>query len=173
MRWTTGIGITAGLLALAGCGYGYRMIAVQARYSPSSRPDPSYFCYDCHGYRYFDPYYDFCVRQGFRYRWTEHPQAMTVYRNRYVQIREAHPDYGRYRYQAGYRSRDRYRSPRDYDSWRARAKRASTPETRKGREGKAGAKDGRESGSGKKRKSDQRKGPRDTGSRLTLPGVGS
>ena len=76
MRWTGWTAVGAGLLALAGCGYGYRAIGVQARYSTASRPDPSYFCYDCHGSRYFDPYYDYCDSRGFRYRWAAHPRSM-------------------------------------------------------------------------------------------------
>ena len=171
MRWTGWIGIATGLLALAGCGYGYRtMIVSQARYSTSSRPDASYFCYDCHGYRYFDPYYDYCDGRGFRYRWADHPRAMIVYRDRYVRIKEAHPDYGRYRYKQGYRSAEKYRDPRDYESWRRELKSGTTSEATKGRERKAREKDAKEPGRKKERKGEKRKGPRDNGSRLTLPG---
>ena len=169
MRWTGWIGIVAGLLALAGCGYGYRTFVVQARYSTASRPDPSYFCYDCHGYRYFDPYYDYCDGQGFRYRWADHPRAMLVYRDRYVRIREAHPDYGSYRYRSGYRSEERYRDPKDYDSWRREVKPGAASVTKGDR--KVKGKNAPEPGSDKKqRKGDKRKGPRDNESRLTLPG---
>ena len=179
MRWTGWIGICAGLLALAGCGYGYRAIVVQARYSTASRPDASYFCYDCHGYRYFDPYYDYCDGQGFRYRWADHPRSMVIYRDRYVRIKEAHPDYGRYRYRQGYKSAERYRDPRDYESWRHEVKPGSAPETKQAGERevreKAREKDDQEPGTkkerkGDKRKGDKRKGPRDNASRLTLPG---
>jgi hypothetical protein len=170
MRWTGWAAIAGGLLLLAGCGYGYRMVGVQARFSASSRPDPSYFCYDCHGYRYFDPYYDYCAGEGFRYRWADHPRAMIVYRDRYVRIREAHPDYGRYRYRQGYRTAERYRAPRDYEAWRHEVKQGSAPEARKGRERKVREKEAPEPGKTKERKGEQRKGPRDNGSRLTLPG---
>ena len=169
MRWTGWIAIAAGLLAVVGCGYGYRTMIVQARYSTSSRPDPSYFCYDCHGYRYFDPYYDYCDGQGFRYRWAEHPRTMIVYRDRYVRIKEAHPDYGRYRYRSGYRSGERYREPADYEVWRRGSKPGSAPVAKQG-ERKVREKDAQEPGNRKERKGDKRKGPRDNGSRLTLPG---
>src|SRR5262245_27812335 len=170
MRWTGWIAIVGGLLALVGCGYGYRTILVQGRYSASSRPDASYFCYDCHGYRYFDPYYDYCDGQGFRYRWADHPRAMIVYRDRYVRIKEAHPDYGRYRYRSGYKSADRYRDPRDYESWRRDVNVGSAPEVKPGRDRKVREKDVPEPGKKKDRKGEKRKGPRDEGSRLTLPG---
>jgi len=170
MRWTGWIAIAGGLLALVGCGYGYRTMIVQARYSTSSRPDASYFCYDCHGYRYFDPYYDYCDGNGFRYRWADHPRAMIVYRDRYVRIREAHPDYGRYRYRSGYKSAEQYRDPRDYESWRREPKVSSAPEAKPGRERKVREKDAQEPGKKKERKGEKRKGPRDEGSRLTLPG---
>lgn len=169
MRWTGWIAIAAGLLAVVGCGYGYRTMIGQARYSTSSRPDASYFCYDCHGYRYFDPYYDYCDGQGFRYRWAEHPRTMIVYRDRYVRIKEAHPDYGRYRYRSGYRSADRYREPADYDTWRRGEKPVSAPVAKQGGR-KVREKDAQQPGNKKERKGDKRKGPRDNGSRLTLPG---
>lgn len=178
MRWTGWIAVAAGLLVLAGCGYGYRTLGAQARYSAASRPESSYFCYDCHGYRYFDPYYDFCETQGFRYRWANHPRSMIVYRDRYVRIKEAHPDYGRYRYRPGYQSASRYREPRDYASWRGEAKPGGAPATPQGtaagkkqdRDRKEREKDGQEPGKKKERKGDQRKGPRDGASRPTLPG---
>ena len=170
MRWTGWIAIAGGLLALVGCGYGYRTMIVQARYSTSSRPDASYFCYDCHGYRYFDPYYDYCDGQGFRYRWADHPRAMIVYRDRYVRIKEAHPDYGHYRYRSGYKSAERYRGPRDYESWRRETKVSSAPEAKPGRDRKVREQDVQEKGKKKERKGEKRKGSRDDGSRLTLPG---
>lgn len=169
MRWTRGVASAGVVLALAGCGYGYRTTAVQARYSTDSRPDASYFCYDCHGYRYFDPYYDYCSNYGFKYRWADHPRSMVVYRDRYVRIKENHPDYGRYRYREGYRATTRYREPVDYEGWRSGVKPAASTEARKG--GKS--KDRDQQGSGKQRKGDQGKGPRDFGSRLTLPGGGA
>jgi hypothetical protein len=93
-------------------------VSLAGRYSAESRPDGSYYCYDCHGYRFFDPYYDYCSNYGFRYRWDDHPRAMLIYRDRYVRIRRAHPEYGRYRYRAGYRDADRYREPVGYEDWR-------------------------------------------------------
>ena len=170
MRWTKWTGIAAGLLTLTGCGYGFRMVAVSARYSTDSRPDASYFCYDCHGYRYFDPYYDYCTRYGFQYRWSRYPQVVTVYRDRYVRIKESHPDYGRYRYRDGYRATPRYQEPRDYEAWRSGAREKPGSAEVSGRKQKDREKDRSEPGTKKERKGDQRKGPRDFGSRLTLPG---
>jgi hypothetical protein len=120
MRGTRFVGAAAGLLLLSGCVYGYQSVAAREDYSPSGRPEASYYCYDCHGYRYFDPYYDWCVNYGFLYRWTEHPRARALYRSRYVRIKESHPDYGRYRYRDGYRSEERYRQSVDYERWRDR-----------------------------------------------------
>ncbi len=88
-------------IALGGCVYGYGTM-VQA--STTARPRAriaTYYCYDCHGYRYFDPYYDYCVGNGYRYRWSDQPRVVALYRERYVRIKETHPDYGRYRYRAG------------------------------------------------------------------------
>ena len=118
MRWTTSVGVVFVLLAISGCVYGYRSANISGRYSTASRPHGSYFCYDCHGYRYFDPYYDWCAGYGFRYRWNQYPKTLAVYRERYVRIREAHPEYGRYRYKPGYRNSGRYKEARDYEVWR-------------------------------------------------------
>jgi len=156
MRWTTSVGLIAGLLVLSGCVYGYRSVSVGGRYSTASRPSGSYFCYDCHGYRYFDPYYDWCANYGFRYRWAQHPQTLALYRERYVRIREVHPEYGRYRYRTGYRGSTRYREGRDYEAWRSEGARErsierssrrrdgseSTPPRERGKSGKKQRKDG-------------------------------
>jgi hypothetical protein len=99
-----------------------------ASYASSGRPSPSYYCYDCHGYRYLDPYYDWCAGYGFRYAWDRHPETVRVYRERYVRIKEQNPSYGRYRYPVEYRRQRRYREPRDYDSWRAEAASGKLPE---------------------------------------------
>jgi hypothetical protein len=154
------------LLGLAGCGYGFHMVGVQARYSTSSRPHASYFCYDCHGYRYFDPYYDFCSGRGYRYRWSRYPQVVAIYRDRYVRIKESHPDYGRYRYRDDYRSTSRYRDAGDYEPGRpvVKEKPARTERSRVKEREKDGARPGR------KEQRDTRKGPRDQRSRLSLPG---
>jgi len=115
-RW---IAALAAAFALAGCTAGVQMATVDARPASSGRPHPSYYCYDCHGYRYFDPYYDWCAGYGFRYGWRRHPEVLDLYRVRYLGIRESHPEYGRYRYRAGYRQDRRYREPRSYEAWRA------------------------------------------------------
>lgn len=174
MRWTRWTSLAAGLLAVAGCGYGFRMVSATSHYSTDTRPDASYFCYDCHGYRYFDPYYDYCDGYGFRYRWSRHPRAMAVYRDRYVRIKESHPDYGSYRYREGYRATPRYQEPRDYDVWRGRgaekpAPGVSTDRKGRGRE-KQKEKDRDNPGKRKGRKGDERKGPRDSESRPSLRG---
>jgi len=118
MRWTSGASLAVGALALSGCVYGYQTMAPAGQYSTDSRPDGSYYCYDCHGYRFFDPYYDYCSYYGFRYRWDEHPRTSVVYRQRYVRIRSAHPEYGRYRYREDYRATTRYRVPASYEEYR-------------------------------------------------------
>lgn len=166
MRWTRWTGLSAGVLGLAGCSYGFEMVSLQPRYSTASRPHPSYFCYDCHGYRYFDPYYDYCVDRGFRYRWGQNPAVLALYRDRYVRIREGHPEYGRYRYREDYRAESRYREPKDYDVWRGNVREKTAgdrdgPRRREKEEGRPGTKE---------HKGGERKGPRDKGSRLTLPG---
>jgi hypothetical protein len=125
-RWAA---MAAGLAVISGCAYG----GYQARegYVASDRPEASYFCYDCHGNRYFDPYYDWCTRYGFRYGWDAHPQTVVVYRERYVRIKESNPSYGRFRYPASYRASRKYREAPDYDRWRSnhggRARRDAEP----------------------------------------------
>ncbi len=122
MRWTQVKVAVVVLAVLPGCA-----LRVGSRHSPtasyasSQRPSPSYYCYDCHGYRYLDPYYDWCAGYGFRYAWGHHPETVRAYRERYVRIKEQNPTYGRYRYPAEYREQRRYRDPPDYESWRAGA----------------------------------------------------
>ena len=142
MRWTAWVALLGSAMVLGGCFYGYGSM-VSASYSRSSRPHPSYYCYDCHGYRYFDPYYDYCVANGFRYRWSEHPQAVTLYRERYVRIRENHPDYGGYRYSPDYRSTSRYREDKRYENGRSTPPRAERKVRRRGEERKEETKEKR------------------------------
>jgi hypothetical protein len=97
------------------------MASVEARPAHSGRPHPSYYCYDCHGYRFFDPYYDWCAGYGFRYAWGGHPEVMGLYRTRYLRIKESNPEYGRYRYRSDYRASRRYREPRSYEAWQSGA----------------------------------------------------
>jgi|SRR5438132_327570 len=143
MRWTGGVGLAVGAVALSGCVYGYRNVSFGGRYSMDSRPDGSYYCYDCHGYRFFDPYYDYCSYYGFRYGWDEHPGAATVYRQRYVRIRQAHPEYGRYRYQEDYRASSRYREPASYETWRRGGSGDDGAERRAGWKERQGAHEGK------------------------------
>jgi len=119
VRWTQVAGAAAMVAVLPGCAawMGTRYPAAVAHAS-AGRPVPSYYCYDCHGYRYLDPYYDWCAGYGFRYAWDRHPEAVSAYRQRYVRIKEENPSFGRYRYPEGYREQRRYREPKDYDSWR-------------------------------------------------------
>lgn len=137
MRWTRVTAIAAGLALLPGCAV---WIDAQSpailRYAGQGRPTPSYYCYDCHGDRYLDPYYDFCPGRGFRYAWDRHPETVRVYRERYVRIREQNPSYGRYRYRTDYRDQRRYREPVDYESWRVApgSPKPSSPERMKVRD---------------------------------------
>ena len=117
---TRRVAAAAVLFALAGCTAGIRYAAVDAHDAVLARPHPSYYCYDCHANRYFDPYYDCCAGYGFRYRWSGHPEVTRLYRARYLEIRERHPEYGRYRYRAGYRENRRYRHPPSYEGWKER-----------------------------------------------------
>ena len=122
MRWMQVAGAAAVLAVLPGCAIWVGTQSPRAEsYASSGRPTASYYCYDCHGYRYLDPYYDWCAGYGFRYAWNDHPEAVRVYRERYLRIKQQNPSFGHYRYPAEYREKRRYREPRDYDSWRAGA----------------------------------------------------
>ncbi len=123
MSWTRSVAAAAVLALLPGCAVWIETrYPARASYDVSGRPASSYYCYDCHGYRYFDPYYDWCAGYGFRYAWDRHPETISIYRQRYVRIKEENPTYGRYRYPSDYRQTRRYRQPRDYDQWRAGAR---------------------------------------------------
>ncbi len=159
MRWTRLVAGLAVTTALAGCAAGYATRSVTFAYDSGGRPEGSYYCYDCHGYRYFDPYYDWCSYYGFRYTWQQHPRAVVVYRQRYVQIKQSHPGFGRYRYPGDYREGRRYRQPADFERWRSgqleKAKRSS-PE-RQGREKTPG-----HEGSNRRDRQDRRPAPADS-----------
>ncbi|MGH7726836.1 MAG: hypothetical protein ACREOU_15525 [Candidatus Eiseniibacteriota bacterium] len=105
--------LSASLAALAaGCAGGYTAGSVQYASAPPppGRPHPDYFCADCHGVLYFDPYYDVCLQNGYYFNWRRRPDVVASYRQSYVRIRETHPDAGRYRYPKRYReeTRDRF-----------------------------------------------------------------
>jgi hypothetical protein len=153
-HWTRGAVVAAMLFAISGCVAGMRLVATENGIAPRIRPHASYYCYDCHGYRFFDPYYDWCAYYGFRYAWAGHPEAVAIYRERYPRIKEGHPDYGRYRYRGDYRASRRYREPRDFESWRSGqgAEVGGRPRVRDNRHG------GQGSEQDKKRR--ERKGPR-------------
>jgi len=124
------IGWLAVLALVSGCTYASTALRPEPRFYAAGRPDPSYYCYDCHGYRYFDPYYDWCPNYGFAFSWQRHPQLTRIYRERYVALKVRDRQLGRWRYPDGYRASRRFREPRDYDTWLnardARAK-ASNP----------------------------------------------
>ncbi len=128
MRWTQVTAALAALALLPGCAVWIETSRPATLRSASfGRPTPSYYCYDCHGYRYLDPYYDWCPGHGFRYAWDRHPETVRVYRERYVRIKEENPSFGRYRYRTDYQGQRRYREPRDYDSWRGGTHPATPP----------------------------------------------
>ncbi len=82
-----------------------------------ARPYSGYFCYDCHGYTYFDPYYDYCMHFGFRIDWG-HRTPLWRYYNRHhdtIVMRMGHPTY---RYKYDYREGPRYKGPVRYEQWR-------------------------------------------------------
>jgi|SRR5439155_1797225 len=111
------IAVLAAVVLLSGCAYAVRSSGPTAAYWSANRPDPGYYCYDCHGYRYFDPYYDWCPNYGFVYRWERSPELVRIYRERYVALKSRDRSLGRLRYPEGYRASRRYREPVDYDAW--------------------------------------------------------
>lgn len=127
MRVSRWIGAALALLSLTGCVYALRD-AGRGRHVSVNRPHASYYCYDCHGYRYFDPYYDWCPGYGFRYAWDRNPRVIAQYRARYLALRREHRDYGRYSYPRDYRRLRSYREPLDYEVWRGTTEgRGDTP----------------------------------------------
>jgi hypothetical protein len=88
-----------------------------ARYQ-NYRPHPRYYCYDCHGYEYFDPYYDYCSHFGFRFRWERYSSLRAYHRRYYPRIRRATPHFGEYKYKSDYRRHPRYKRPVDYKKWK-------------------------------------------------------
>src|SRR2546422_5758487 len=109
--------VLAALVLVAGCAYAVRSSSPTAAYWSANRPVAGYYCYDCHGYRYFDPYYDWCPNYGFVYHWERSPQAGQIYRERYVALKSKDRSLGRVRYSTGYRATRRYREPVDFESW--------------------------------------------------------
>lgn len=82
------------------------------------RPSSQYFCYECHGYEYFDPYYDYCAYYGFRFYWNTHPSVMRYYREHYDVIHRDTPHFGEYKYKPDYTRDYQYHKPPDYQSWK-------------------------------------------------------
>lgn len=103
--WVAGAGLFGLALALfgAGCAGVYPSGSMRFAYGPTVRPHPDYFCADCHGVAYFDPYYDLCLSYGYAFDWRGRPDVVSSYRQSYVRIRRAYPDAGRYRYPTRYR----------------------------------------------------------------------
>ncbi|MFH0778245.1 MAG: hypothetical protein V2A71_06390 [Candidatus Eisenbacteria bacterium] len=90
---------------------------IRGSYYHHARPHPHYYCYDCHGYRYFDPYYDFCANYGFRMRWDRYPSLWTYYERHHVTIERERSYFSRYKYKPGYKSLPLYKRPTDYRKW--------------------------------------------------------
>ena len=109
------IGLIMVLAALSGCVYAYQSFQPAPRYWSGARPDPAYYCYDCHGYRYLDPYYDWCPPNGYRISWDRSPQLMRIYRERYVSLKQKDRRLGRYQYPERYRATRRYREATEYE----------------------------------------------------------
>jgi hypothetical protein len=82
------------------------------------RPHSQYYCYDCHGYTYFDPYYDYCVHYGFRFSWSSYPSLRRYHREHYPLIVKNTPHFGEYKYKADYRRNPKYERPPDYQTWK-------------------------------------------------------
>ena len=83
-----------------------------------ARPHSQYYCYDCHGYTYFDPYYDYCIHYGFRFRWDSYPSLRRYHREHYPVIVKKTPHYGEYKYKPDYRRDRRYQKPPDFETWK-------------------------------------------------------
>ncbi len=111
------IGWLATLLLASGCVYASQSVRPEPRLWAGGRPVAGYYCYDCHGYRYFDPYYDWCPNYGFVIHWDRSPELTRVYRERYVALKRRDRRLGRWRYATDYRVTRRYREPRDYQVW--------------------------------------------------------
>ena len=78
--------------ALAGRGASVRIAVAGPGHPATGRPHPSDYCYDCHGYRYFDADYDWCVGDGFDDGRGRHPEVTTLERARCLGIRESDPE---------------------------------------------------------------------------------
>ncbi len=97
--------LAAGCAGLYGSGSGRIGLATQS----GARPHADYFCADCHGVLYFDPYYDLCLSNGYVFEWRRRPEVVATYRSSYVRIRKTYPEAGRYRYPTRYREQVRAR----------------------------------------------------------------
>lgn len=82
------------------------------------RPHRNYVCYDCHGYTYFDPYYDFCVQYGFRVNWDRSTSLYKYYWRNRAAIRTKPGWSSKYKYRADYRFAPKYKTPTDYETWK-------------------------------------------------------
>jgi hypothetical protein len=82
-----------------------------------ARPHSSYYCYDCHGYTYFDPYYDYCMNFGFRIDWGHQAPLWRYYTRHHDTIawKMGHPQY---RYKYDYREGPRYKRSMNYEQWK-------------------------------------------------------
>jgi hypothetical protein len=87
-------------------------------YHHAPRPHSSYYCYDCHGYTYFDPYYDYCMHFGFRVNWGHHTSLWRYYTRNNDTIRVKIKAPPKYKYTRNYRETVRYKSPVNYQKWK-------------------------------------------------------
>ncbi len=95
-----GLGLALPLL-VSGCAVGGGITYASGGGGAPRRPPASYYCADCHGVSYFDPYYDLCMKYGYRFNWRASPEVYDAYRRDYTAIKRANPDVGRYRYPRG------------------------------------------------------------------------
>ena len=86
-------------------------------YYHNARPHSSYYCYDCHGYTYFDPYYDYCANFGFRIDWGRQTPLWRYYTRHYDTI-VTRTGYPQYRYKYDYREGPRYKRSVNYERWK-------------------------------------------------------
>jgi hypothetical protein len=102
--------------------------------SGGGRPHPRYYCADCHGVSYFDPYYDLCLNYGYRFDWRRQPEVTAAYRRDYAAIKRADPSIGSYRYPRGSKEETRKRLV-DTDGRMPRYENAAPPAKGKGSNG--------------------------------------
>lgn len=96
---------------------GFPIVIGSPHHQYYARPHASYYCYDCHGYTYFDPYYDYCLNFGFRVDWGRHTPLWRYYSRHHDTI-VMKMGYPAYRYKYNYREGPRYKSSVNYEKWK-------------------------------------------------------